>query len=184
MKRSEFFQGAVAALGTLTLSRNLKAESPRRLLAEAEAQGEDALWRVVRDQFILNPDWTYLNFGGLGSMPLPVIRSYEEWSRVEERAPGAGCDEKTWNEVKVKLARLLGSSCRPETRGSSIPPMAASCPRSVSRRCGTGSSTTSSSAGSPRSGRPKRRSWRGRSSTDSPSTTSTSRRSARSAARC
>jgi len=114
MKRSEFFQGAVAALGTLTLSRNLKAEPRRHLFAEAEAQGEDALWRVVRDQFILDPDWTYLNFGGLGSMPLPVIRSYEEWSRVEERVPGAGYDEKTWNAVKVKLARLLGSSCRPE----------------------------------------------------------------------
>jgi len=118
MKRSEFFKGAAAALGTLTLSRNLKAEPLGRLFAAAEtAVDDEALWRVVRGQFILDPLWTYLNFGGLGSMPLPVIKSYEEWSRVEERAPGAGFDEKIWNEVKVKLARILGKTCRQEDLG-------------------------------------------------------------------
>ncbi len=114
MKRSEFFRGAAAAFGTLSLSRNLKAEPLRRLLNGIGAEGEEALWRVVRDQFTLHPDWTYLNFGGLGSMPLPVIRSSEEWSRVEERSPGAGYDEKIWSEVKVKLARILGKACRSE----------------------------------------------------------------------
>ncbi|MBN1940089.1 MAG: aminotransferase class V-fold PLP-dependent enzyme [Candidatus Aminicenantes bacterium] len=114
MRRAEFVRGAAAALGTLTLSGTLKAQPFRRLLVRAEQEGEEALWRVIREQFVLNPDSTYLNFGGLGAMPLPVIRSYEEWSRAEERSPGAGYDEKNWNEVKVKTARILGKSCRAE----------------------------------------------------------------------
>jgi len=115
MKRSEFFRGTAAALGTLALSRGANAAPLRRLLQEAASGGnEDAFWQTVRDQFILDPDWTYLNFGGLGSMPLPVINSYQEFSRVEERAPTAGYDQKEWDGVKTKLAGLLGPACRAE----------------------------------------------------------------------
>jgi selenocysteine lyase/cysteine desulfurase len=115
MKRSEFFKGTAAALGTLALSRGANAAPLRRLLQDAAAGGgEDAFWQTVRDQFILDPDWAYLNFGGLGSMPLPVINGYQEYSRIEERAPTAGYDVKEWNGVKTKLAALFGPACRKE----------------------------------------------------------------------
>ena len=63
---------------------------------------------------MLDPGWSYLNFGGLGTCPMPVLNSFWEWTRAEERAPVAGHDEKLWWDVKERLARLLGPSCRKE----------------------------------------------------------------------
>ena len=83
----------------------------------AAAPGDDALWALIRGQFILDPAWTYLNFGGLGSCPVPVLNALVEFTQAEERAPSAGHDEKPWQEVKAKLARLLSPSCRKEDVG-------------------------------------------------------------------
>ena len=78
------------------------------------ATDDDAFWRVVRSQFLLDPDWTFLNFGGLGACPLPVLTTLAEATRNEERAPSAGHDQKQWDLVKEGLARLLGRDCRKE----------------------------------------------------------------------
>jgi selenocysteine lyase/cysteine desulfurase len=86
--------------------------------ARAGASADDeALWELVRGQFLLDPEWTYLNFGGLGSSPVPVLNALVEFTQAEERAPSAGHSEKPWQEVKTKLARLLGPSCRKEDLG-------------------------------------------------------------------
>jgi cysteine desulfurase / selenocysteine lyase len=86
--------------------------------AQAEAAASDEnLWKLIRGQFILDPNWIYLNFGGLGSCPLPVLNALVEFTQVEERAPSAGHDEKPWQDVKEKLARSLGKSCRKEDLG-------------------------------------------------------------------
>jgi selenocysteine lyase/cysteine desulfurase len=114
MKRSDFFKGIASTWAALTLSRGANATPLCRLIENAGRTGDDALWQVVRDQFILDPDWVYLNFGGLGSMPLPVINSYQEWSKIEEKFPGAHYDEKAWASLKEKLARFLGRTCRKE----------------------------------------------------------------------
>ena len=89
------------------------------LIAQAAAAGgdEEAFWDLIRGQFILEPGWTFLNFGGLGSCPLPVINAIFEFTKAEERAPSAGHDEKPWQEVKEKLARALGKTCRKEDFG-------------------------------------------------------------------
>lgn len=88
------------------------------LLAQAAAAGdEDAFWKLIRGQFILDPDWIFLNFGGLGSCPLPVLNALLDFTKVEESAPSAGHDEKPWQEVKEKLARALGKTCRKEDLG-------------------------------------------------------------------
>jgi len=88
------------------------------LLAQAAAAGdEDHFWKLVRGQFLLDPGWTYLNFGGLGACPLPVLDSLVEWNQAEERAPSAGYDDKHWWEVKEKLALALGKTCRKEDLG-------------------------------------------------------------------
>ncbi|MCX6565465.1 MAG: hypothetical protein NTW38_03435 [Candidatus Aminicenantes bacterium] len=94
MKRSDFFKGMASTWAALTFSGGANATPLRRLIEDAGMKGDEALWRVVRDQFILDPECSYLNFGGLGSMPLPVINSYQEWSKVEEKFPGAFYDEK------------------------------------------------------------------------------------------
>jgi selenocysteine lyase/cysteine desulfurase len=81
------------------------------------APDDEALWALIRGQFILDPAWTYLNFGGLGSSPVPVLNALVEFTQAEERAPSAGHDEKPWQDVKTKLARLLGPTCRKEDVG-------------------------------------------------------------------
>lgn len=86
-------------------------------LASAAAGDDEAFRAYIRGQFILDPGWTFLNFGGLGSCPLPVINAIHEFTRAEEMAPSAGHDEKPWQEVKAKLARALGQACRKEDLG-------------------------------------------------------------------
>lgn len=115
MNRKEFLKGMAAVLGGLAVT------APDGLRAAAfqggAAANDELFWKLVRDQFVLDPEYTYLNFGGLGSCPLPVLNSFWEWTRTEERAPSAGHDEKLWSAVKEKLARVLGKTCRKEDLG-------------------------------------------------------------------
>jgi len=117
MKRKDFLRGAGALVGGLAAAKDLKGWDWGPLLQEAAGRGDDFFWEVLRDQFILDPDWTFLNFGGLGSSPFPVLNSLSEWLRTEERAPSAGHDAKEWAAVKEKLAPLLGPSCKPDDLG-------------------------------------------------------------------
>ncbi len=139
MKRKEFLRmtaglaaaGAAGAAGlplaplaARAASSSAPAASPAPLepfaarLAQAAASSDDAFfWQLLRSQFLLDPDWIFLNFGGLGSSPLPVVDALVGFLRAEERAPSAGHDEKPWQEVKDKLARALGPSCRREDLG-------------------------------------------------------------------
>ena len=117
MKRKEFFKLSAAFVSSLAMASELKAIDFNHLLEGATAEGDEAFWKMIRDQFILDPEWSYLNFGGLGSCPLPVINSLLEWTQSEERAPSAGHDEQIWWSVKEKLARILGKACRKEDLG-------------------------------------------------------------------
>ncbi len=127
MNRKEFLKmsaGLAGGVAGLPLMRPLagaattSAEPIGRLLAQAAAAGDDAFyWKLIRGQFILDPGWIFLNFGGLGSCPLPVLNALLEFTKAEESAPSAGHDEKPWQEVKEKLARALGKTCRKEDLG-------------------------------------------------------------------
>ncbi len=126
MNRKEFLKmsaGLAGGVAGLPLMRQLAGaatttEPIGSLLAQAAAAGDDEFyWKLVRGQFILDPGWIFLNFGGLGSCPLPVLNALLEFTKDEERAPSAGHDEKPWQEVKEKLARALGKTCRKEDLG-------------------------------------------------------------------
>lgn len=110
--------GAVGA-GEASAAASRAGSAPfESLLAQASAAGdEEYFWKLIRGQFLLDPGWIYLNFGGLGACPLPVLNSLVEWNQAEERAPSAGYDDKRWWEVKEKLARALGKTCRKEDIG-------------------------------------------------------------------
>jgi selenocysteine lyase/cysteine desulfurase len=114
MNRKTFLKGMAAVLGSLAVPPAARAGGLDSLLQGASADGDAAFWSVVRSQFVLDPEWTYLNFGGLGACPLPVLNSLWEWTRSEERAPSAGHDGALWWSVKERLARLLGPTCRKE----------------------------------------------------------------------
>jgi selenocysteine lyase/cysteine desulfurase len=117
MKRKDFLKASAAFVGGLALTGESKPADFKSLLQAPAAENEEFFWKMVRDQFLLDPDWTFLNFGGLGSCPLPVLKSLLEWTQSEERAPSAGHDEKAWSNVKEKLARALGKTCRKEDLG-------------------------------------------------------------------
>ncbi|HUU31441.1 MAG TPA: aminotransferase class V-fold PLP-dependent enzyme [Phycisphaerae bacterium] len=109
--------GTVGAISAAAAARTTSAPF-ETLLAQAAAAGDDDhFWKLVRGQFLLDPGWIYLNFGGLGSCPLPVLNRLIECTQAEERAPSAGHDEKPWQDVKEKLARALGQTCRKEDLG-------------------------------------------------------------------
>jgi selenocysteine lyase/cysteine desulfurase len=112
MNRQQFFKTTAALVGGMALPREAVPAALRGRAVPAAEGEEEAFWKLVREQFALDPDWTYLNFGGLGSPPLPVVNSFNEWTRSETRAPSAGHDEKEWAAVKQKLAGLLGRTCR------------------------------------------------------------------------
>jgi selenocysteine lyase/cysteine desulfurase len=114
MNRKEFLKGMAAVVGSLAVPARARAADFSAALQQASASGDAAFWKLVRDEFVLDPGWSYLNFGGLGTCPMPVLNSFWEWTRTEERAPSAGHDEKVWWDVKERLARLLGPSCRKE----------------------------------------------------------------------
>jgi len=114
MKRKDFLKGMAAVAGSLAFPSPSRAAGFKAALQDAAGAGDAAFWKLVRDEFVLDPGWSYLNFGGLGTCPMPVLNSLWEWTRTEERAPSAGHDEKVWWSVKEKLARLLGPACRKE----------------------------------------------------------------------
>ena len=119
MHRKQFLKlMALATGGTLMpvdrlLSAQMRAADLEHLARQATGEGE-WFWRMVRTQFQLDPDWVFLNFGGLGACPLPVVNHLADALRAEELQPAAGYDEKLWNAAKDKLAGLLGGSCRRE----------------------------------------------------------------------
>jgi selenocysteine lyase/cysteine desulfurase len=114
VNRKEFLKGMAAVIGSMAVPSAVEGADYGRLFQDAAAESDAAFWKVVRDQFVLEPGWTFLNFGGLGSCPLPVLNSFWEFTRSEEAAPSAGHDEALWSSVKERLARLLGPSCRKE----------------------------------------------------------------------
>ncbi len=113
MKRKEFVKWLTAAAGAALLPAREGAAGLEEL-RRAAAGEDEAFWELVRGQFLLDPAWTFLNFGGLGACPLPVLNRLAEAMRAEELAPSAGYDETQWNAVKESLASLLGKNCRPE----------------------------------------------------------------------
>lgn len=112
MNRKEFLGRIAACLGSLAIAPRIAIADFAGLLKEAA--NDDEFWKLVRGQFVLDPDLTYFNFAGLGTSPLTVLNSLWEWIRSKERVPNPGHDEKLWWEVKEKLARILGRSCRKE----------------------------------------------------------------------
>ncbi len=113
MKRKDFVKWLAAAGGVALLPSAGKGAGFEEL-RQAAPLADEAFWNMVRGQFLLDPAWTFLNFGGLGACPLPVMNYLADAMRAEELAPSAGYDDKQWNAVKESLAALLGKSCKPE----------------------------------------------------------------------
>lgn len=100
--------GAVA-MGAAALAgeRSLQA-----LALAGQAGGTDEeFWRKVRDEFLLDKDWTYMNNGTLGPTPKPVYYTLAE--RYHDLAQDPGQPNTDQNnmaeEVRRKAAAFLGA---------------------------------------------------------------------------
>ncbi|MGD8698883.1 MAG: aminotransferase class V-fold PLP-dependent enzyme [Gemmatimonadales bacterium] len=78
---------AVAATGSTACGRpDSGSETLPFVDAWGSAVGDAQRWRLVRDQFLLEPGYAYLNTGGLGPSPRPVIAAFDEaWRELELR---------------------------------------------------------------------------------------------------
>lgn len=80
--------GAVAAAAGPAACGSAESGPDAESFPEAwrSAQSEAERWRAVRDQFLLEPGYAYLNTGGLGPSPRPVIAAFDQaWLELEER---------------------------------------------------------------------------------------------------
>ncbi len=73
---------------------------------------DTAFWQQVRNQFPLTRKRIYLNTGGLGPSPYPVIDTVRRKTDTLERISESGHTHTLWQEVKSSCARLLG--CAPD----------------------------------------------------------------------
>jgi selenocysteine lyase/cysteine desulfurase len=102
--------GAAAAAAGSTACRQPDSGSEAAPFAEAwgSAASELERWRSVRDQFLLEPGYVYLNTGGLGPSPRPVIAAFDKaWRELERRCEsGHGLRD----EVRDRACEFL--ACR------------------------------------------------------------------------
>ena len=70
---------------------------------------DTAFWKNVRDQFLLDPEQTYMNIGTTGAMPLRVLDNYDRYNRVVARHPMGFSDELGWDFGFVKQREKLGN---------------------------------------------------------------------------
>lgn len=108
LDRRRFLQGLGA--GTLAALAGCKttgvaATVTSKLPAYAEV-GDAAFWSAVRAQYILDPELTYLNTGGLGPAPKPVLDVYTR-TMLEQQRQGAHGHE-LFQAARETVARSFG----------------------------------------------------------------------------
>lgn len=103
---------AVAAAGSTACDRPGRGSDATPRFAEAweSATTDEQRWRSVRDQFLLEPGYAYLNTGGLGPTPRPVIAAFDEARLELERRCESGHGLRA--EVRRRACQFLG--CREE----------------------------------------------------------------------
>jgi len=88
MNRRNFLKltGFAAAAGALSLTTSCQSTGE---MAPAMDPGlpDDAFWRTVQDQFVLDPKSVYMNIGTTGSMPRSVLVNYERYNDLVARRP-------------------------------------------------------------------------------------------------
>jgi selenocysteine lyase/cysteine desulfurase len=93
---------AAAALKSLEATAQAAAQAPA---------SEEEYWRRVRQEFLLDKDWTYLNNGTLGPTPKPVYYTLAE--RYHDLAQDPGQPNTDQNnaqeEVRKKAAAFVGA---------------------------------------------------------------------------
>ena len=103
--------GIAAAGGALSIATSCKSTA-KNIPPVAQGLPENAFWKSVQDQFLLDPKQTYMNIGTTGAMPLRVLENYDKYNRVVARHPMGFSDELGWDfgftKQREKLGRQFG----------------------------------------------------------------------------
>ena len=89
-----------------------QAESPSGSAVSVPAAGEEAFWRGIKNQFLINPDSIYLNNASIGVPPQPVLDALAEHYRQISSNPTSAKGELHQRIQKVVLpglADLIGA---------------------------------------------------------------------------
>jgi selenocysteine lyase/cysteine desulfurase len=101
MIRREFVKVAGSWTGGWFFQRTI----PTR---EFHKNDDDTGWQNIRSQFALPADYAYLNTGGLGATPTPVLESVTHAMHKSEIYPRPGHDLERWKTMKEACAQFLG----------------------------------------------------------------------------
>jgi cysteine desulfurase/selenocysteine lyase len=112
MNRNRFIKSVGMVSGGLFLGKTAGAfASPADFRADlARAADQDDYWSKVRSLFIFPDDYIYMNTGGIGAIPEPVMAMSDKKMRELEMYPRPGHDEAHWLEVKKQVAAFAGPS--------------------------------------------------------------------------
>ncbi len=75
---------------------------------------ETSFWKFVREQFLFPDDYSYLNTGGIGAVPLLVLNRVKTSMEQSEIYPRPGHDHEKWLKAKEICCKLLGDGCDKE----------------------------------------------------------------------
>jgi selenocysteine lyase/cysteine desulfurase len=113
MRRKEFLK-SMALLSISTFLPNIKAKNFESNLENFKEKIsklnplDGKFWKLIREQFPIPKDYTYLNTGGLGSSPYVVSQKVKEEMDNLDRYPTPNHDLEKWWKMKEKCAGLFG----------------------------------------------------------------------------
>ena len=62
--------------------------------------------KILKTQFQINPDITFLNHGSYGACPLPVFEDYQKWQELMERDPVKFMTKDVYKHLKISRNEL------------------------------------------------------------------------------
>ncbi len=108
MKRRNFFKlagGGFAGIFSLPKFKNLPALLPR--VNGHIDPSDEKFWSLIRDQFPLTTERTYLNTGGLGASPYVCIDAVKSKMDELEKICEPGHNHQLWHDIKEKAAAIF-----------------------------------------------------------------------------
>ncbi len=115
MDRRNFLKlaGVAAAASAVNFTASCQSTTKKVPVID-QGLAEEAFWKNVQGQFILDPEQVYMNIGTTGAMPLRVLDNYDKNNRIVARYPMGFTDELGWEfgfpKQREKLGEQFGCS--------------------------------------------------------------------------
>jgi isopenicillin-N epimerase len=109
LDRRDFLKltGVAASAGALNLA-TLNQSATEKPLPIDHDLSDEAFWKSVRNQFVLDPKQVYMNIGTTGSMPRRVLENFNRYNYMIARHPMGFMDELGWEIGMPKQREKLG----------------------------------------------------------------------------